>query len=61
MEIEVYERRTNREMQPIYRKPGINVINLVSKRLDWVDDIWRDHMALKKKKAPVKKINENLV
>ena len=40
LENEVYRRRTNREVQQIYQKPGVNAY-LMSKRIEWAGHVWR--------------------
>ncbi|XP_050547614.1 uncharacterized protein LOC126909240 [Daktulosphaira vitifoliae] len=47
LENEVCRRRTNREIQKIYRKPGINAF-LMSKRIKWAGHVWRSNGILKK-------------
>lgn len=37
---EVYRRRTNREVQSIYQKPGINAHRMI-KRIEWTGHAWR--------------------
>ncbi|XP_050053485.1 uncharacterized protein LOC126549097 [Aphis gossypii] len=47
LENEVYRRRTNKEVQQIYQKPGINAY-LMSKRIEWAGHVWRSNGILKK-------------
>jgi len=46
IENEVY-RRTNREIQFIYQKPGFNAY-LMSKRIEWAGHVWRSKGIIKK-------------
>ncbi|XP_015371572.1 PREDICTED: uncharacterized protein LOC107167163 [Diuraphis noxia] len=50
----LYRRRTNREVQQIYQKPGINAY-LMSKRIEWAGHVWRSNGI--RKKALEGKIN----